>query len=83
MRRPLHPDEHRLWAQVTATVHPMPGRASQAPPHRMRRLRSSPRRARLRLPPPVRRGRDLTPSLQVPRPWIPCAGAASPGSATP
>lgn len=32
MRRPLHPDEHRLWAQVTATVHPMPGRASQAPP---------------------------------------------------
>jgi len=32
MRRPLHPDEHRLWAQVTATVHPLPGRASQAPP---------------------------------------------------
>ena len=32
MRRPLHPDEHRLWAQVTATVHPLPGRASQVPP---------------------------------------------------
>lgn len=31
MRRPLHPEENRLWAQVTATVHPLPGRASQDP----------------------------------------------------
>ena len=32
MKRPLHPDEHRLWAQVVATVHPLPGRASLAAP---------------------------------------------------
>lgn len=31
MRRPLHPEEHWLWAKVTATVHPLPGRASQDP----------------------------------------------------
>lgn len=28
MRRPLRPEEHRLWSQVAATVHPLPGRAS-------------------------------------------------------
>ena len=32
MRRPLHPEEHRLWSLVTATVHPLPGRASQPLP---------------------------------------------------
>jgi len=31
MRRPLHPEESRLWSQVTATVHPLPGRASLDP----------------------------------------------------
>ena len=30
MKRPLQPEEHRLWSQVTATVHPLPGRASAA-----------------------------------------------------
>ncbi|MCA3731724.1 MAG: Smr/MutS family protein [Alphaproteobacteria bacterium] len=28
MRRPLRPEESRLWSQVTSTVHPLPGRAS-------------------------------------------------------
>ena len=36
MKRPLHPEEHRLWSQVAATIHPLPGRAStvagSAPP---------------------------------------------------
>jgi DNA-nicking Smr family endonuclease len=31
MKRPLHPEEHRLWSQVAATIHPLPGRASAAP----------------------------------------------------
>ena len=30
MKRPLHPEEHRLWSQVAATIHPLPGRASAA-----------------------------------------------------
>ena len=30
MRRPLRPEESRLWSQVTSTVHPLPGRASAA-----------------------------------------------------
>ena len=34
MRRPLRPEERRLWSQVASTVHPLPGRASapEAPP---------------------------------------------------
>lgn len=31
MRRGLHPDERRLWSQVTSTVHPLPGPARPAP----------------------------------------------------
>ena len=30
MKRPLHPEENRLWSQVAATIHPLPGRASAA-----------------------------------------------------
>jgi len=30
MKRPLHPEERRLWSQVAATIHPLPGRASAA-----------------------------------------------------
>ena len=32
MRRPVRPDEHRLWSMVAATVHPLPGRAPPPPP---------------------------------------------------
>lgn len=32
MKRPLKPDELRLWSLVAATVHPLPGRATPAPP---------------------------------------------------
>ena len=33
MKRPLRPDEHRVWGMVAATVHPLPGRATpKAPP---------------------------------------------------
>lgn len=32
MKRPLRPDEHRLWSVVAATVHPLPGRATPAQP---------------------------------------------------
>jgi DNA-nicking Smr family endonuclease len=30
VRRPLHPEEHRLWSLVAATVHPLPGRSRPA-----------------------------------------------------
>ncbi|WP_309644600.1 Smr/MutS family protein [Phenylobacterium sp.] len=26
MKRPIRPDEHRLWSMVAATIHPLPGR---------------------------------------------------------
>lgn len=32
MKRPIRPDEQKLWAMVAATVHPHPGRKSDAPP---------------------------------------------------
>lgn len=32
MKRPLRPDEHRLWSVVAATVHPLPGRATPSEP---------------------------------------------------
>ena len=32
MKRPLRPDEARLWSLVAATVHPLPGRRAPAPP---------------------------------------------------
>jgi DNA-nicking Smr family endonuclease len=32
VKRPLKPDELRLWSLVAATVHPLPGRATLAPP---------------------------------------------------
>ena len=32
MKRPLRPEEHRLWSVVAATVHPLPGRATPAEP---------------------------------------------------
>lgn len=31
MKRPLRPDELRIWGQVAATVHPMPGRPAPPP----------------------------------------------------
>lgn len=58
MRRPLHPDEHRLWAQVTATVHPLPGRASQVPPAPERPVAPEPL---ARAPSPPSRGPGLRP----------------------
>lgn len=32
MKRPLRPDELRLWSHVAGTVHPLPGRATPKPP---------------------------------------------------
>lgn len=32
MKRPLKPEELRLWGLVAATVHPLPGRAAPDPP---------------------------------------------------
>ena len=32
MKRPLKPEELRLWGLVASTVHPMPGRAAPKPP---------------------------------------------------
>lgn len=32
MKRPLKPDEVKVWSLVAATVHPLPGRATPAPP---------------------------------------------------
>ncbi len=32
MKRPLKPEELRLWSLVTGTVHPLPGRRAEAPP---------------------------------------------------
>ena len=32
MKRPLRPDEARLWSLVAATVHPLPGRSPPKPP---------------------------------------------------
>lgn len=32
MRRPLRPDEARLWSLVASTVHPLPGRHAPKPP---------------------------------------------------
>lgn len=34
MKRPVRPDEQKLWAMVAATVHPHPGRQVEAPPPR-------------------------------------------------
>ncbi|MDO8409401.1 MAG: Smr/MutS family protein [Phenylobacterium sp.] len=31
MKRPLRPDEQKLWSVVAATVHPLPGRATPLP----------------------------------------------------
>lgn len=33
MKRPLRPDEHRLWSVVAATLHPLPGRHTPVGPH--------------------------------------------------
>jgi DNA-nicking Smr family endonuclease len=32
MKRPLRPEEHRLWSVVAATLHPLPGRHTPAAP---------------------------------------------------
>ena len=32
MKRPLKPDELRVWSVVAGTVHPLPGRATPVPP---------------------------------------------------
>jgi DNA-nicking Smr family endonuclease len=32
MKRPIRPDEQKLWAMVAATVHPKPGRKAELPP---------------------------------------------------
>lgn len=32
MKRPLKPEELRLWSNVAATVHPLPGRETPTPP---------------------------------------------------
>ena len=32
MKRPIRPDEHKLWAMVAATVHPHPGRKAEPIP---------------------------------------------------
>lgn len=32
MKRPLKPEEQKLWALVTGTVHPLPGRSTPGPP---------------------------------------------------
>jgi DNA-nicking Smr family endonuclease len=32
MKRPLRPEELKVWGVVAATVHPLPGRAAPAPP---------------------------------------------------
>jgi DNA-nicking Smr family endonuclease len=34
MRRPLRPDEQKVWALVAGTVHPLPGRAAERVPTR-------------------------------------------------
>jgi DNA-nicking Smr family endonuclease len=32
MKRPLKPEELRLWSTIAATIHPLPGRSSPSPP---------------------------------------------------
>jgi DNA-nicking Smr family endonuclease len=32
MRRPLKPEDLRIWSAVAATIHPLPGRVAPAPP---------------------------------------------------
>ncbi|MFM1958608.1 MAG: hypothetical protein RL588_125 [Pseudomonadota bacterium] len=69
MRRPLHPEEHRLWAKVTATVHPLAGRASQDPapqaPHDL--AVPAPAPARTPAPPPRPAGAPRQASAATPK----------------
>lgn len=68
MKRPLRPDEMRLWSVVAATVHPLAGRAhpvappAAAPaPEALVRLAPPPAPAKTRPPPPRHGPQDLEP----------------------
>ncbi|MFM8820262.1 MAG: Smr/MutS family protein [Phenylobacterium sp.] len=67
MRRPLRSDEQRLWALVTATVHPLPGRASPASPAAEDRPVATEPAPRAPGPPPPRAERGR-PAISAPAP---------------
>lgn len=52
MKRPIRPDEHRLWSMVAATVHPLPGRRSAPAPKAESAPIAPPRASADPLPPP-------------------------------
>ena len=65
MKRPLRPEETRLWAVVTATVRPSPGRAPPHPkPPELSPVSASP-------PPSARKTGKPSPSPSTPKPAPP------------
>ena len=57
MKRPIRPEEQKLWSMIAATVHPMPGRKSTAPlpPPQQGRVQDPAARLPIsEIPPPVR-----------------------------
>jgi DNA-nicking Smr family endonuclease len=60
MKRPLRPDELRVWSLVAGTVHPLPGRATPAP--------AEPAAAALAEALPTRATPSPSPALPKPRP---------------
>jgi len=52
VKRPLKPDELRLWSLIAATVHPLPGRVRPAPPEA--------------LPPPGETAQRAAPTVAAP-----------------
>jgi DNA-nicking Smr family endonuclease len=61
VKRPLHPDELRIWGLVAGTVRPLPGRTAPAPPPPP----AAPEAA-ARIPPPaVAQPRSVPPRLGV------------------
>jgi DNA-nicking Smr family endonuclease len=48
VKRPLRPEELRIWGQVAGTVHPMPGRAAPVPSAEMKAVETP-----ARIPPPA------------------------------
>ncbi|HEX5378762.1 MAG TPA: Smr/MutS family protein, partial [Phenylobacterium sp.] len=61
MKRPIRPEELRLWSMVAATVHPMPGRAvpkaEARPAEAMPPQAIDPKAPAARIPPPATKAR--------------------------
>ncbi|WP_332769957.1 Smr/MutS family protein [Phenylobacterium sp.] len=60
MKRPVRPDEHRLWSMVAATVHPLPGRKPAPAPKAATAAIAPPRATADPLPPPQWDGAAFT-----------------------